>query len=508
MLDSREFQALLAWLRVPYVGDRTLMALHGYAREVQLSLADLWELPAEDLGRLVRLDRRAMAALKGTAAEIWEQAGEEARLVAQRAIEPLVPALPAYPDRLRRASRPWPVLFAYGAVEVLEEPLVALLSSQDAGEEALALTDAIADELARRDVALVSGVNRPAYRAAAVAAKRQAGAEALVCDRGLLVGGPIEREPVPAARIWSDELDPEVQVVVSPFAPRLAPAGRGQARFAQRRDALVCDLASVAIAVEIRPGGTMDREARRARRRGARVLAIDRGERTPPGTRALWEEGFAEPVPPEAVAAAVADLLPAGEGSAERARRGWHVEVCRLVAMLAVVASGGRRTRELLVAPRRGALVEAMLPTPLGALATARPPTGAVDGACLDLLGTLPPREAGSRLLEAVRRVRAGGWIVAALPAFWLVADEHADWRRDLLDLGAPALIVHLPEPTLGPRRDPSAVLLFVRGAGVPESLPILTPERPQLPRHALRRYLAQALPAARDHLATDAAAS
>ena len=137
----------------------------------------------------------------------------------------------------------------------------------------------------------------------------------------------------------------------------------------------------------------------------------------------------------------------------------------------------------------------------------ARPPTGAVEAACLDLLGALPSREAGSRLLEAARRVRAEGWVVAALPAAWLVAEEHADWRRELLTLGAPALIVHLPEPSVGPPRPPSAVLLFARGASAPESLPILSPKRAQLPRHALRRYLAQALPAAR-LLAADEAVS
>src|SRR6185436_17959438 len=129
-------------------------------------------------------------------------------------------------------------------------------NSRDADADATAWTDRLADALARRDLALVSGANKEAYQAVAVAAKRHGGDAALVLDRGMLTAFPSgpARDPVPGARVWDESLDGETQLLLSPFNLRAGWTPRS----GPRRDALIFDLASAVIAVHVRPGGQID----------------------------------------------------------------------------------------------------------------------------------------------------------------------------------------------------------------------------------------------------------
>ncbi|MBI3911910.1 MAG: DNA-processing protein DprA [Armatimonadetes bacterium] len=501
MLDRRQLHGTLAWMRVPHVGDRCLATLLEYGRTARLSLADLWAVPARDLRRLIRLHPRACDALEQRAAELWEQAAEDARLVRERGVEVLVATDVAYPARLRvpmgRDARAWPILFTYGALDLLEEPLAAVVNSADVTPEGLAQTDVLADELARRDVALVAGINKESYRMVAVAAKRQAGPAVLVLDRGLCAAFPagLGREPIPAARIWASEMNLDTQILLSPFALGASWTNRN----GRRRDALIFDLAQAIIAVDVRPTGTMDRECRRAARRGIRVLAVDRGPATAEGTRRLWEDGVAERVQPDRAAIAATRALPALENDRLRRHTGWRREVARLLVSLALArtqASGRQPRREVLLLPAQGTVRAAADPTPLGPLLRGPAPTGPLDLAVADFTDAHPHATGMGKALEIARRLRTGGLLAAVVPAAWLVDTGHADWRHALLNLGSPVLIAHLPsrlplEPAASP--EPAvAVLLFERGVAPVGEVPVLSPDRGSMTRSQLRRYLWQ----------------
>src|SRR5438874_78541 len=170
--------------------------------------------------------------------------------------------------------------------------------------------DAAADALARRDVALATGVNREAYQAAAVAAKRHGGAAVMALDRGLLTlfpAGP-EREPVPAARVWDETLDPATQILLSPFALR----DQWTPRSGPRRDALLFELAAAVVAVDVRPGGNMERECRRAVERGI-PLFLAGEEAAAAGLEAILpaERRLKSPLSADEVAARIHAALPA-----------------------------------------------------------------------------------------------------------------------------------------------------------------------------------------------------
>ena len=74
-MQQREVQAALAWSGLPFVGERTLLALFNHARETRRGLAELWEAPLEELDAFLKLHPRSRAALQDRPADLWQQAG-------------------------------------------------------------------------------------------------------------------------------------------------------------------------------------------------------------------------------------------------------------------------------------------------------------------------------------------------------------------------------------------------------------------------------------------------
>ncbi|HEU4753128.1 MAG TPA: DNA-processing protein DprA, partial [Armatimonadota bacterium] len=286
-MDERELQAAVAWSSLPFLGDRSFQALVDHAREARRSLAELWEAPPEDLRAFVPLHQKAAAALAEDAPGRWRQAEEEAATIRSRGADLLLSLDPDFPEALARTARRWPMLFAYGALALLEEPRVAIVNSRSPSHAALAATDALADALARRDVVLVTSTNREAYKAAAVAAKRHAGPAVMVLDRGIAEAFPagLEREPVAAARVWDESFDPELQLLLSPFGWR----EHWNPRSGRKRDALIFDLAEVVVAMDIRPGGIMERECRAVIRNGRKLIPVVQASQ-PEAARRVWDE--------------------------------------------------------------------------------------------------------------------------------------------------------------------------------------------------------------------------
>jgi predicted Rossmann fold nucleotide-binding protein DprA/Smf involved in DNA uptake len=497
-LDPRDIQATLAWSSVPAVGERSLLAVMDHARESRRSLAELWEAPVDSLAGIVRLQPRAVAALSTSSGEHWRRAGADAESIRQHGIDLLVPSQPDYPAALRpltASGRRRPLIFAYGALGLLEEPRVALVNSRSASLSGIAATDAVADALARRDVPLVTSTSRDTYQAAAVAAKRHAAPSVMVLERSLAeaLASGIDREPVASARVWDESFDPDLQLLLSPFGWN----ERWTAGSGPRRDALIFDLADVVVAVDVQSGGNIDRECRRAARAGKRVLALDRGPETSDGSRRLWEE---EPnvarVPWSGAEAAAGEALRALPGerpgeSGDRALDGWRREVFQFLARACGSLGQGARLPGVV-----GASPAAGPPAQVAAAWSPRHADATAGLAWLlaDLAsdGTCP----ATRPAQLLERVARGGFLAASVPAAWLEAGEFAGARSEWLRGAALRLAARLPGPIApGGGLASAAVILQRDGAAGPPAL-VFAPERERMGRFHLRRYLQEVLAA------------
>ena len=490
MTDIREIQAVEAWWSLPQVGERTLLTLLDHAREARRTLADLWLSPAEDLRRLTGLPSTAVAALQSGAAERWRHAGEAAAAVRHWGVDLLLPTSPDYPAALspeQAGGRRRPAVYSYGALDLFDEPRVALLNSKSPSNAGLAATEAIADALARRDVALLASINRESYQAAAVAAKRHAGPAVLVLDRGVAEAFPagLSREPIAQARVWDAAFDPDLQLLLSPFPWR----GGWHQRSGPLRDALIADLATTIVAVDVRPEGTVERECRRAIQRGAAVLALDRGEATPEGTRGLWETGGAVRLPWRGAEAAVAEVLKRGPSVAalgeDRSDAGRQKELAGFLARACALMDQVPRQRVVGAYPSAGAFGKA-------ALAWGR--SGGDGSAGVHwLLADLTHETGADRPGRLLQRVSRGGLLAAIVPSVWLeetaFAEARAQWLKDAVLRAA----VRLPAPVGEGGRATSAVFLHRDGRA---ELPGRTfaPEQPAMGRFHLRRYLREVL--------------
>jgi hypothetical protein len=500
-MDLRESQAALAWLSLPHVGERTLLALLDHAREARTSLFTLWQTPPEDVAAIVPLHRRTLEALRTEPEAAWARAGEDLEAARSRGVELLLAGAPDQPPALREAAarggRRWPVLFAYGALGLLEEPRVAIVNSREVSAGGLAATDALADALARRDMPLVTSTNREAYRASATAAKRQAGPAVLVLDRGIAEAFPhgLEREPVASARVWDEAFDPDLQLLLSPFAWR----DHWTARNGKRRDALLFDLADLVVAVDVRAGGYIEQECRRSLRRGKAVWALDRGEETEPGARALWVEGAADAplarrlpwTGGDAAAREMAAFLPGSgtEAGADRPREGWLREVSLFVGRLAVGLKG--RGGSIQGYPAGSSLARA-------AVMWGGPGADTSTGADV-LLADLWSSETGApiRLTQLLRRTATDGLLAALVPAEWLDGAAHAAGRGAWLDGAALRLTARLPGlPAATGNSAPAAVVVLERTTKTAPPALTFAPDRPVMGRFHLRRYLTEVLAA------------
>jgi len=495
-----ELTGLLAWMETPGVGDRTLAKLLAERRRGGATLDELWQLPASDLEALFDLPARVAKALATDAPALWDRAEERAAAVRGLELDVLTPLDVDYPRRLRESRRSWPTLFTHGNLGLLEEPAVALLASADCAPEHLAAIDRLADGLARRDVLLVTGINRAPYQQAATAAKRHGSPTLMALDRGFLQEFPagLGAEPVSTARVWDERLDPETQLLLSPFALNAGWVPRS----GRRRDALICDLCAAMMAVRVRPGGGMSRECERAVRRGTPVLAAETGEGAPSGAAELRE------------ADARVEILNLGrtvESAVERileALPGWSPDL----AMQAREASWRREVRSFLL--RAGRRLLAGRDEPLRWLA--RPANGPLAQWAEQSLGAGRRASGGGAalaLVEASRRDSAkqlpawaeqlepGGVLAAAVPQAWLAESARSAARAALLEVGQVLAVVSLPSQEVD--SEERAALFVQRSDGADAAATpaaVFAPEAERMSRHQLRRYLLQVL----ESLATD----
>ncbi len=486
MLSGEELQAFLAWSALPHAGEQTIRAVLDHARDGRQGLAALWRTRVDDLAAHVRFHPRTRAVLEGSREHQWEQAGADRDQVLSWGVEVLLPQDAEFPARLLSGERAWPFLFVYGGLHVLETPGLVLLNSRQVTPGGIAVTDAIADAWGRRDGLILTSPSRDVYRAAATAAKRQAALTALVPDRGFAAAFPegLEREPVDTARIWDSRFDPELQMLLSPFAWREPWKHSGGAR----RDALLCDLAAVLVAVEVRVGGVMDRECRAAAAQGRPVFALDRGAETPEGTRVLWEtapgvqrlrwQGG------DAAAAAIASVPASGMGAGVSSRAGWDTEVARFMARAAGTLQGSIRPGAWLTWPARG---------PLAVVARGAGAAEAAAGAAADCVladVTQDERESPARVDRLLARIAPSGVAAVLAPAEWLEATRYALARDRWLTAAVLRVVVGLPQPVGTAEALRTAILFLQRRPAPPGSPALFSPRTMHMGRFQLRRYL------------------
>jgi predicted Rossmann fold nucleotide-binding protein DprA/Smf involved in DNA uptake len=201
-----------------------------------------------------------------------------------------------YPRGLKLYDdEPPPVLYAYGADDLLHEKKFAVINSNSPSARALELTTRISEMLIGEGLIPVTGHNRHPYQLVALTAKRLNSPVLIVLDRGIVSAfkGRLEWELFAGARIWSPEFDPSQDMVISQF--RLGDGWIGDS--SRRRDHTVLGLADVIVGVDIRPGGVMEKECLHALKMGREVYVCEDGQE---GNTKLIEAGCARLNPAEA----------------------------------------------------------------------------------------------------------------------------------------------------------------------------------------------------------------
>lgn len=268
-MDNADLVLLLSVARG--VGPRATAEILRLNAVLRRSAADFLALSAAELMAGYALKRDAADAIlaAGRLRAAW--AAETVRSLRAAGIMVLTITDATYPSRLLRGCpKPPPVVYAFGALEVLAARVFAVANSNDAGEEDLAAADRAAAVAIEEGWTPVTGHNRIPYQRTALVARRQGARVCYVMDRGLRhgFGGDLTRDLFAAARIWNPAYDPSRDLAISAFGPD----DHGSAGNNRRRDELVFALADAVIAGYLKPGGVMQTICREAEDRGVPVL--------------------------------------------------------------------------------------------------------------------------------------------------------------------------------------------------------------------------------------------
>lgn len=276
-MDTTELILLLS--EVSGIGEKSLAAILRRNAVIRRSPEAFLALPAAQIVEEYGLRAEAAALLIASAQKKIPEVAATARQLRRAGVQVLSLLDATYPSRLlEMMDVPPPILYAYGALDLLDEPLFVVANSNGASEEALTAGDRAAIHTMEAGWFPVTGHNRLAYQRPALAAKRRDGRICYVLDRGLLdaFDGDLSRELFTAAHIWSVEYDPRRDLTLSPFPLR----AHSLAVHNRRRDSLIFALAQAVFIGEVRAGGQMERQCEEAARRGTPVYLIgpDRGE--------------------------------------------------------------------------------------------------------------------------------------------------------------------------------------------------------------------------------------
>jgi predicted Rossmann fold nucleotide-binding protein DprA/Smf involved in DNA uptake len=281
-LSPLQFSLLLH--SVPQIGEKSLARLLRLNAQNRLTPETCLSLSAGEWRNRYDLDARAADYLSEHREELRTQSAELARVLRAHRLQLLTLESAAYPARLERCDdAPPPILYALGNLALLGEKntgaerrfTFTIAVSNGTSPATLNRQDAIASELIEAGGVPVTGHDRAPYKRLALSAQRRNRPILYVLDRGLreALGPEFDRPPFAAARIREAVFAPERDLALSPF--RLDDHGLGANN--RRRDRLVFALADVIIALDVRAGGGMAGECRRALEQGRPVFVAEGG---------------------------------------------------------------------------------------------------------------------------------------------------------------------------------------------------------------------------------------
>jgi DNA processing protein len=168
-----------------------------------------------------------------------------------------------YPPSLAAIIDPPPVLWTRGSIEALRLPAIAIVGSRAASPYALDVAERLAAELARRGIAIVSGLARGVDSAAHRGALSAAGSTIAVLGCGADIMYPAEHAPL------ARSIEPR-GLIVSELAPGTLPLPQ----FFPQRNRIISGLSRAVVVVEAgeRSGSLIT--ARCALEQGRDVLAV------------------------------------------------------------------------------------------------------------------------------------------------------------------------------------------------------------------------------------------
>lgn len=279
MIAQTQFNVLLH--SVPHIGEKAL------GRLLRV-LAQRGESPDEFLSCDAQVLREQYGLDPRSAVFLWEHRDD--LIAASARFLRLTSALPlrvvsindaVYPRRLDLYDdAPPPLLYAFGRLAMLDTDersdfTFALSVSNGVGSASLALLDRTAKTLVELGGIPVTGHDRAPYQRAGLAAQRTGRPAIYVLDRGLYeaLGPALDRPPFAAARIRDAAFEAQRDLVLSPFRMDDHSIGANN----RRRDRIVHALADLIVAIDVRAGGAMYAECRRASEQGRAVLVATGG---------------------------------------------------------------------------------------------------------------------------------------------------------------------------------------------------------------------------------------
>lgn len=287
---------------VPHLGSKGIARLiselpPGLPNE-QIELDDIkaLTLSAGDLRREYKLRPKAADHIASRKQKLLLESRKAAYLVQKLGIRVLITLDPDYPTCLKEYEiNPAPIIYTYGNLSLLRERKFAVVSSSGVQPQGIGVTRGLAGILCSEGLTAVTSHNTQAYKAMELAARSGGFPVIFVLDRGIMSAfhNGLDWEPVSQARIWNIRFDPKRDLIVSKF--RLQDAWIGAN--GMERDRMVFALADVVIAVEVRPGGVMEKECLHAHKKGREVYVYmpESGE-VLEGNKGLLEKGC-RPIP-------------------------------------------------------------------------------------------------------------------------------------------------------------------------------------------------------------------
>ena len=313
-------QFILLLHSVPQIGEKTLAQLLRLLSQQRRTPEAFLALSPQELRQGYDLDSRSISYLLENREALKVQSAELARVIRAHPLRLLTQESATYPARLERNDdAPPPILYALGNPALLDPPrkpqnpslqnalyltepnhnpveaqrgqplslqnapqgvpsahfTFTIAVSNSPASATLTRQDEIATELVAAGGVPVTGHDRMPFKRLALAAQRRNRPILYVLDRGLreALGPEFDRPPFAAARIRDAVFETGRDLAVSPF--RLDDHGLGANN--RRRDRLIFALSDLIIVLDVRAGGGMEAECRRAHEQGRPVFIAEGG---------------------------------------------------------------------------------------------------------------------------------------------------------------------------------------------------------------------------------------